>query len=319
MADTLTDQMTYVDNGKLILKKSWWDPDTGETWDTFDDSGDAPTAAPQGSTVDSGGANETPFDAGQSYGPSYSPTVGRTVGAPAPQSSGYATPAASQVAQNNPAAGTGAPTQGFGTPTSGGAPSDPEYFRQKTLYDYANPGFALQNAMLGLGYNPFTRGSAFAQGIQRMAPGLGQAYLMSQAGKGLTPADVAQGPNQFQQFLQNALRGGNVVGTLQGAAAGLPNAINAVRDYDQRLMNGESMVNANPYLTELANNLSAGLGQGTTNFLAATLGPMMSQQMLSGYQGNLQNSLFNAIRGQTGQQNFGRPGEEDIWRYLLRI
>lgn len=325
MAETLTDQFTYVDNGKLILKKSWWDPESGDTYDTFDEVGDAPLDSPQGTVTDPGTLNQVTGqpsfqrDAAAPYAPAFDAGQGRTVGSNQPQSGSYAAPSVPQP-QNNPAPGTGAPTQPFNLGGGANQPTGTEYARQSTLYDYANnPGFALQNAMLASGRNPFISGSPMTAMLQRMAPGLGQAFLMQQAGQNLTPNDAARGPQRFQDFLMSALQNNNIPGILSSAAGGLGNAIGSIRDYQGRLAAGESMPNANPYLTELATTLGSGFGQGTTNFLGATLGPFMNRNMLTAYQGNLQNSQMNALRNQVNAPSFNTAQEQDIWRYLLGI
>jgi hypothetical protein len=330
MAETLTDQFTYVDNGKLILKKSWWDPETGETYDTFDEQGDAPAGMATGAVADPGtlnpmtglptggpGAASAAPDAGGSYGPTFNPASGKTEGSTAPQSGSYAAPNVTPAA-NSPAAGTGPGTNPFGTSPAANAPDMTDWARQDTLYNQANPGFALQNALIASGRNPFISGSPMMAALQRMAPGLQQAFLLNQAGQNLTPGDVTGTGDRYQQFLMNAIQGGNIPGILSGAARSLPNAINSIRDYQQQLLSNP-MVNANPYLVELMRTLEAGSGTGTTNFLGSVLGPFMGRNMLTAYQGNLAASQAAAVRNQVNAPSFNTGDEQDIWRYLLGV
>lgn len=192
---------------------------------------------------------------------------------------------------------------------------DPRDLRNRTLYDPENAKFALQNAMLAQGRNPFTR-NLMNQYLESMAPGLGMAFNLQQAqNPGLNPSTIGTStPGAFSDFLQQVLSGGSAGAALQGASQFLTGggAANLINQQNAGLAGGGSLMNANPFVSMLENMLSSGGGKGVMDALQALNSPFMGRSMAGAYAGNLQNTLGNNIRFMANN-----PDDQGFMSFLL--
>jgi hypothetical protein len=223
-----------------------------------------------------------------------------------------------------------------GQPYSQAAPtSDADRFKSQFRYNLDDPGFAFNNALQDLGYNPYAA-NPFIASLRRLAPGMGQAFALNMAtqpgswGQGNTYADIGQNSStSYGNFLRNAIAGtpqtaaGNnpanqgVYGQMQYARQLMPQAVQSIRQQQQNLAGGGTMDQINPFTEMLAQQMAANNGMGTVALMQNLVSPFMSRNMASAYGQGLQNAQQQALRRYT------EPGVDpfagDIWTYLLGI
>jgi hypothetical protein len=211
----------------------------------------------------------------------------------------------------------------FDLPAAGQAPTATQAARGQVLYDPSNAAFALQNAMLAQGRNPFSS-TLSNQFWQRMAGGLGAAFNINQAmtpGLGPNAAGLEQ-PGAFQQFLESVLQQGNAPAALQGASQAITggNVSNLINQQQADIAGGGSLVNANPFITILEQMLGSGGGKGATDVLQVLNSPFMGRSGASAYQQNLGNSLATSLRNQVNDPAFDTPNERNgFLEFLLGV
>lgn len=211
----------------------------------------------------------------------------------------------------------------FDLPRSPTVPTATQAARGQVLYNPDNAAFALQNAMLAQGRNPFatTISNRF---MQNMAGGLGAAFNVNQAmTPGLTDQDAGlRQPQAFEQFLNSILAGDNAPAVLQGASSaitggGISDLINQQR---ADLAGSGSLINANPFITILEQMLGSGGGKGAIDVLQALNSPFMNRGGAAAYGQNLQNSLANSFRSEVNDPAFNTPQERNgFLEFLLGV
>lgn len=205
----------------------------------------------------------------------------------------------------------------------GTLPTDNEWFRNSTLYNFAdNPANAFDNVLRDMGYNPYAA-NPFMQQVRQAAPGFANSYLVQQAMQprpgtpGGQPTGLATDMGTgYRDFAKNALGAGGggtqIYATLQSGANNLRPAINVMRGLGTDTQNA---VNMNPYAWLLNQNLSQNNGQGTLDYLASVNAPMLgSANLRRAYGTGLQASYGGAMRNYAQSAN---PLYGDIYNYLL--
>lgn len=313
MAEYVQEEFSYVDGGRVVRKRTWYDPDSGYSWDTFDDEGPAPDAnAATGSVVDAGtlaNAGNVPtrdFNPGVpasgdqtgwtnpegSVIPEQTPGVAAgTVGAAA----GAATSRIAAPAGSQPAAGAGGgtvtrnPMNPWATPEGGGGggggvdPGLQTSGRNMFLFNPDQPSTAMGNVLRGMGFNPGFN-NPFTNYLQRFAPGLGAAFGINTAlGPGATREDLG---GDFASYIRRALSGGGIGGILDQARGQLPDAITAIRNQV-----AANPMEPNPYLANLQNILEQGGGQGLAGVISSLMSPLLTPRMAQANQQQILSSL----------------------------
>lgn len=196
--------------------------------------------------------------------------------------------------------------------------SDPNVGRNQLLYPIEDADKAWNNTLLDSGYNVY-KANPFVQSLQRAGRGLRTTFLQDQA---FGNAQGAANPNpaeQFGSYLKNTLGSGNVYATLNQGAAQMRNTVNNVRNYQQQLASGQQTAEtANPYLALLADELSAGNGQGTATALTQLRAPLLGSRLGSSYNSMLNDIVAQANRSLANDPATYNPGSpRDIWSYIF--
>lgn len=321
MAEYVSDTLNYVDydpqTGALVTvqKRTWTDPDSGATWDTFDTLGPAPDPNMQPGTVVGGAdvyANAVNFGDANSFAgaqpqqqttpqtpPGNQPPLGgegptsvsdRTRGTNTPFSSTYANPSPGAATQ-----GSNMSVNRF-TPQGNIDPNEVNAQRNLFLYNPEQPTAAFGNMLRGMGFN-LGLNNPLTNMLMRFAPGLGAAYQIQNVlgGQQQLPRDIG---GDFASFIQRALTGGGggLAGTLGSARAGVGSALDAIR---QQGMNPS--LQPNPFIAALQATLESGGGQGLAGALSALQTPFMAPGMAQAFQ----RALTTGLQGQMFQYGSG--------------
>jgi hypothetical protein len=338
--------MYFVQGGKIIKKRNFIDPSSGEQYPIFEEYRDIPPGLiPDGTVVDPTNIaaalqqslpqppenlavrpSSVPTEGGpeftdQNYGTptdAYSALQqqrrgGAVNGSPDFDPNAMRAAAQAMTSGQSPAAGAPGAAPAPGTPGT-----DWGRFGNAILYDPDNAKMAVQNVLKDMGVNPMNPGNLIAQMIMRASPGLGLAFQAKNAVAGnMAPNATTDYGDQFKQFLSGNIGGGSVLSTLGSTAQALPGIIAAIRNVGQ----DQQGVNVNPFAQALLDTLGANSGEGTIAALSALNGPMMPRSLMQGYQKGLQGSLLNALRSGVQDDTFGwgRGERNDIWKYLLGV
>ncbi len=349
-------QRFQVESGRLLRVVDLQDPDTGAADQQVEVVGEAPPGSQEGDSAENpedlvkSSPDYYPGTSGDTYG--YG-NIGNQLaqsmqsiygsgggGSPADQAGyggninmGVKNNAYLQAQENGAFQNTGLPPTGAtaqnptgGQPGAGTQPGQPlatnpltggantaDIMRGQTLFNTDDPTTAVNSALRSMGVNPFNTGNPFVQFMQRAAPGLAAAFIMQNAVGGQTAQSVADAPYAFKDFLTGSIKGGHALGGLASAAGLLPQIIDKIR-----AESGGNALEVNPFLSQIANILGTGFGEGTTGILQALLSPTMNRGLAAGYRSGLEKALSSA------QYNFpfeqvseGQANGPDIWKFLL--
>lgn len=320
----------YVDAGKIVKKRNFFDATSGTEFPIFEDYRDLPPGVnlPNGTVVD-------PSNVGAAI-PSQGPPTQAPPAQYAPQAPAqgpFGTPQGSGNMQGSPdfdvnavrRQAQAAPMGQAAAPTGPAAADNSNILGNMLLYDPENARMAIQQVMRAMGRNPNNGADLFGQMLQRAAPGLAMSFELQNAlGGGTGQAGMSQDVGgMFKNFLMSVLPhagtgpSGSVFNTLSQGAKQLtsPGLIGALRNYGN---NSGDVNQQNPFLDMLNSTLTSNSGQGMIAALAALNGPGMGQGMLRGYQSGLNASLGGAMNQYVqGQQEGGQGG--DLWKYLLGV
>lgn len=307
MAAYVLNEMNYVDGGSVIKKRTWTDPDSGNTWDTFDTIGAARDPnVPSGTVVDD---NFAYGDSSNAFGftqPESNSAPESSPGTQTPPGGAFPTVTTDRTrGLNQPTSTTyAAPQNAGGSRVPGGNPFNPQpgtvdpsleaQSRNLFLYNPDQPGQAFQNVLRGMGYNPGLN-NPLTNMLQRFAPGLGAAFNIGGAASGAAASPDIGG--DFGSFIRKNL-GGGLQNTLASASAQLPAALDAIKNQATN-----QTMTPNPWIANLQSILEAGGGQGLAGVLSSLSAPFMSPRMAQANQ--------NAILGglSQGQYNYGNSSE----------
>jgi hypothetical protein len=268
-----------------------------------------------GYTGDSAGANPA-----SGFGASAAGAArGASPGSPqmAAKDNQYLNPGTPQAA----AAARGAAGGPMNTNPGGNPDPSGEGFRAQQLYNEDDPQAAVQNALQDMGINPFNPGNPIVSLIMRAAPALAMAYRINNASTpGVTEQSIVDTPYAFRDYVTNAVRQGKTITGPAAAAQQIPAIIDKIRSLAQDTggtgAGGISGLGGNPFVEIMGQLLGKDFGGGTTDILAALLGPGMNRSTAAGYRSGLTRALSQAQR----KFDFGsisRGENADIWQYLL--
>lgn len=308
-----TDEFWYADNGNAVLKRTWIDPSTGQTWDTFDTrpgSYDLPNGTVfNPDTYQAPASNE---GASASVTPHYETSgVSNTVAIP--RSSGSNPPQRDDYASNPSAQGgnpggnpkpTGNPIQAAqggvsgasGVPNYGsGGQGNSDFLRNRAMFDYGtNPEFAFSNVLSSMGMNPLMP-TPWMNLIRQQAMPLQAAYMM-QAANGYNPGMDPYGG--YQSFVQNALQNGSLQGIYSGLASNMGSIANQSRDFFNQLQANPNLSNVNPLMADLAYAMMGQNGIGGLGLISNLVG----QGLLGGRVGQAYGQAVKGA-GQSAMRN----------------
>jgi hypothetical protein len=204
--------------------------------------------------------------------------------------------------------------------------NDPTIAKSSIMFPLEDAEKSFDNALVNNGYNPYLS-NPFVSSLKRSARGLRQSFIQDRAQRGNGSYATDYTPSQdFQQYLTDQLRGGNIQQTLSQSARNLPNAITSVRNYQYEMGQGaQNAQNANPYLQLLSDELSANEGQGTANALTYLRAPLMGANLGKAYSSMLGDVVSSANRSLAEDPATYLPGNtetpgantRDIWSYIF--
>jgi hypothetical protein len=185
-------------------------------------------------------------------------------------------------------------------------------------YPAENPRFAVQSALLDMGINPF-RGNPMLGMLMRFAPGLNQAFLLSNLG--VSPEALGQAGGQgamFGNYLRQVLSSPNGVGNaLLSAQRSLPGAFAELkRIQDQIAGQGMPLSALSPIAESLLSTWDD--PQGALGAYAALTTPFMGPSMAQSFARGLGNITDMAVRRVAA--DYGEDlGSLDraFWEYLF--
>jgi hypothetical protein len=217
-----------------------------------------------------------------------------------------------------------------------GAPqTDQDFVKGATLFNYEDADAALDNAMRGMGLNPFIA-NPFVQSIRRQARPLAQSFLIGKAqdpyawsGQGApgSPGDrLDMGSSvysDYENFLRAQLAGGagggfagspgGVYGSIRNARQGFPNLLNAVRQNQARMAGGGTVGEINPYATLMGEALGADNGAGAAQLLGQLNAPFMAPSLQTAYRTGLGAAQQGALYNMMQQPSY----TGDIWQWMF--
>jgi hypothetical protein len=274
-----------------------------------------------GYTGDSAGANPA-----SGFGAS---TASAARGAAPPPGDQQMAPRDNQYLNQNAGTAAAQAAARSGAPVGSDVPGTPdptgERARALTLYNEEDPQAALQNVLLDRGLNPFNAGNPVISMMMRAAPALAMAYRIAGANQeGITGQSLVDSPNAFRDFLGNAIAQGKTLSAGPAAAQAIPAIIDKIRALaDQATpgvggptVGGVGGLGGNPFVEIMNQLLGKDFGGGTTDILAALLGPAMTRGTAAGYRAGLNRDLSMAQR----RYDFGAEakGEKtDIYKFLF--
>lgn len=206
--------------------------------------------------------------------------------------------------------------------------TDADYVKGQTLYNYEDPGTAMDTFFRDSGVNPYAA-NPFTQTLRRAAAPLGTAYASEWARQGQPgstqwsqqdPLQESMNPYAYATYMgsafgnQDMAQGRGVFGTLRRGMDQLPSLITAIRG-----MNADTsgnLANVNPFLASMAERMSEDNGMGTVNYMSQLAAPMMSPALRQAYRNQLVQRQQNALRAQMNAADPMAAGN-DIWKYLL--
>jgi hypothetical protein len=201
--------------------------------------------------------------------------------------------------------------------------TDQIHGQNELLYPLGDADTAFQNTLINSGYNPY-RANPFVESLKRSAKGLRTSYILRGATGGV-PGNAAN-PNaandvgaDFGQFLKDSLQQGHISNQLKQTYAQLPQAVQAVRNYQNQVAaGGQSATDANPFMGLLSDELSAGNGAGTTNAMTYLRAPLLGADMGRSYASMLNDILSSSQRTLAQDPSTYQPnGGRDIWSYIF--
>ncbi len=333
-----TNEFWYADNGKAVLKRTWIDPSTGQTWDTFD-SKDGQYDLPNGTVFDPDSYQAPVSNEGASAStePHYGNPVtgasnnqqGQNTMAPPPRPASTGPTGQAPMTDNNSSNPGGNPKP-IGNPMTGGGPAtaqmggvpnygtggqgNDEFLRNQNLYDYArNPEFAFSNVLSGMGMNPVMP-SPFMDALRRQALPMQSAYML-QAGNGYNPGmDPWSG---YASFVKNVLQNGSMAGTYGQAANNFGQTANAARDFFTQLNANPSLSNVNPLMADLAYTMMNNSGVGGLGMLSNLMGGALGGRVGQSYGQAVKGAGLGAMRQNWMDAGMDNPNGS-IFDYLFQ-
>jgi hypothetical protein len=336
MAEFVTDQFTYMDGGRKVRKSTWYDPATGQTWDTFDDAGEGDSSLATGTVVDQGSpyTAANAVDSGAAYAGMQAqgaaadnpnanvPLAGNTPTYAGDNGTKAVRTPQSNVTTTTPQGGAQVPpTTAYINPQGAGQSSaDPnlqQSARNSFLYPDNDPRQALQNVLRNMGLYS-SLGNPFSNILMRAAPGLGSAFAIGNVNR--NPGDVSSDVGgDFAKFLQQNIAGSggqSLFGTLNNARQGLGSAIDTI---SQTAGNADPSA-VSPYITALRSMLEQQGGMGLAGIMQGLSAPFMSPGMSQTYGQGLQSAIGQGVYNYGNSPTFtaDQNAPENYWmRYLF--
>jgi hypothetical protein len=178
-----------------------------------------------------------------------------------------------------------------------------------------SPQEAIKQAMLASGRNPF-RSNPFTEALLRTGPGLQLAAYQKGLGSGMSADEIANQGGQaglVKQFMMDALKGGNVYGSLRNAASGMRGSLDQVTGIQNALAAGTMTAeDVNPFAELLANTFKN--PEGFQGAMTSLMGPLLGNQLGRAYSSQLGDIGTGQLRNQA---NDGNP-ESTFWEYMFK-